>query len=47
MILRVHLVPCFGRMKLDAINNLDIEKYKAQKLAPGYPPRQSITIWRL
>jgi len=33
IILRVHLVPYFGRMKLDEISNLDIEKYKAQKIA--------------
>jgi integrase len=35
MILRVHLVPYFGCMKIDEINNLDIEKYKAQKLTRG------------
>lgn len=31
MILKVHLVPYFGRMPLDAIGNLEVEKYKAQK----------------
>lgn len=35
MILRVHLVPYFGRMKLDEIRNLNIEKYKAQKIRGG------------
>lgn len=32
MILRVHLIPFFGRMKLDKITNLETEKYKARKL---------------
>jgi len=35
IILRVHLVPYFGRMKIDEIGNLDIEKYKAQKIGDG------------
>lgn len=35
MILRVHLVPYFGRMKMDEVSNLDIEKYKALKLSRG------------
>jgi integrase len=34
-ILRVHLVPYFGGMDLNEINNLDIEKYKAQKKQVG------------
>lgn len=33
--LRAHLVPYFGRRKLKEITNLDIEKYKADKLASG------------
>ncbi len=35
MILRVHLVPYFGLMNLDRLNNLHIERYKAQKIAGG------------
>jgi len=34
-ILRIHLVPFFGRMRLDNINHIDIERYKAEKLADG------------
>jgi integrase len=33
---RVHLIPFFGRKKLDAIGARDIEKYKGTKLAAGY-----------
>jgi integrase len=39
MILRVHLVPYFGRLKLYEIKNLDIEKYKAQKIAGKLSPK--------
>ncbi len=35
VILRVHLVPFFGSMRLDEIRNLHIEKYKARKLTEG------------
>lgn len=31
-IIRVHLAPYFGRMKLQDIGNLDIERYKAKKI---------------
>ena len=31
-ILRVHLVPFFGRFKLDSIKNVNIEEYKASRL---------------
>ena len=39
LILRVHLVPYFGRRKLDEISNLDIEKYKAKKIADSLSPK--------
>jgi integrase len=38
-ILRVHLNPFFGRMKLDKINNLDIERYKAKKIKENLNPK--------
>jgi integrase len=34
-ILRVHLIPYFGRLPLEKIGSLDIEKYKAEKLKEG------------
>jgi integrase len=33
--LRIHLVPFFGRKRIDAIEVIDIEHYKAEKLAAG------------
>jgi len=39
MILRVHLVPHFGRREIDQINSLDIEKYKAQKIREELSPK--------
>ena len=33
--LRIHLLPHFGRMRLDAIAASDVERYKAAKLAAG------------
>ena len=39
LILRVHLVPYFGRRKLDEISNLDIEKYKAKKIDESLSPK--------
>ncbi len=39
MILRVHLVPFFGRMRLDEIKNLDVEKYKAKKISQELAPK--------
>ncbi len=38
-ILRVHLVPFFGRYKLESINNLDVEKYKGRKIESGLNPK--------
>lgn len=37
--LRLHLVPFFGTMKLDAISNRDIERYKACKISQSYSPQ--------
>jgi integrase len=34
-ILRIHLVPFFGKMRLNKIEHIDIERYKAEKLADG------------
>jgi len=39
MICRVHLVPFFGRMRLDAIGKREIERYKRQKLKDGLNPK--------
>jgi integrase len=39
MILRVHLVPAFGRLKLDQINAREIEAYKAAKLDRQLAPK--------
>ncbi len=39
MVLRVHLVPHFGHMRLDNISSLEIEKYKAKKLKEGLCPK--------
>lgn len=38
-ILRLHLVPFFGDMKLDAISPRDIERYKAKKKREGLSPK--------
>ena len=38
-ILRVHLVPHFGNMKLDDIGSLDVEKFKARKLEERLHPK--------
>jgi len=38
-ILRNHLVPTFGRRRLDAIKPRNIERYKAQKLRQGFSPK--------
>ena len=38
-ILRVHLIPYFGRLKLESIGNLIIEKYKAHKIKEGLNPK--------
>jgi len=35
-LLRVHLVPAFGAMRLDAIGPEELERYKAAKLDEGY-----------
>jgi integrase len=34
-VLRLHIVPAFGRRRLDAIGPADIEAYKARKLREG------------
>lgn len=39
MVLRVHLVPHFGRMPLENISSLEIEKCKAKKLKEGLCPK--------
>ena len=39
MHLRVHLVPAFGRKKLDEITALDIDRYTAKKLRTGLNPK--------
>lgn len=39
MILRVHLVPYFGSRKIADIGSLDVEKYKAKKLAEKLSPK--------
>jgi len=36
---RIHLLPMFGRKRLDAIGARDIERYKAQKLKAGLSPK--------
>ena len=38
-LLRVHLIPYFGKFKLECINSLDIEKYKAVKIEAGLNPK--------
>jgi integrase len=48
-ILRVHLIPYFGSMKLDEIKNLDIEKYKAKKIQGKLSPKtinNHLTVFR-
>jgi len=48
-ILRVHLIPHFGDRKLDAINSLDIEKYKAKKIEAKLSPKtinNHLTVFR-
>jgi len=37
--LKFHLVPAFGRMRLDEIGTRDIERFKAEKLAAGLKPK--------
>lgn len=39
IILRVHLIPFFGKMQLEKIKNFEIEKYKARKIADGLHPK--------
>ena len=39
MILRVHLLPYFGRMRIDEINNFGIEKYKSKKIGEKLNPK--------
>ena len=39
MILRYHLVPAFGKMRLDAITARHVDAYKAEKLASGLAPK--------
>jgi integrase len=36
---RVHLLPAFGRKRLDEIGMPDIERFKAEKLAAGLSPK--------
>ena len=38
-ILRVHLLPFFGRCNLDSITNLNVEKYKARKIEEKLNPK--------
>ncbi|MGC4089416.1 MAG: tyrosine-type recombinase/integrase [Polyangiaceae bacterium] len=38
-IVRVHLVPAFGEMRLDQIGALDIERFKAKKIGAGLSPK--------
>ncbi|TMA28831.1 MAG: hypothetical protein E6J78_05350 [Deltaproteobacteria bacterium] len=42
-ILKNHLLPAFGRWKLEQICLRDIETYKAAKLAEGLAPSRSTT----
>ena len=37
--LRAHLIPFFGRLKLNQINSLKIEEYKAKKIESGLAPK--------
>lgn len=37
--LRAHLIPFFGKLKLDQINSLKIEEYKAKKIESGLAPK--------
>lgn len=39
MILRVHLTPAFGRLRLDEVDARSIERYKAGKLTGGLTPK--------
>ncbi len=39
MILELHLIPAFGRMRLDQIGPREIEVYKAQRLKKGLSPK--------
>ena len=36
---RNHLVPAFGKLRLDAIGVMQIDGYKAKKLAEGFSPK--------
>ena len=38
-ILRVHLVPAFGKLRLDAIGPKEVETYKVRKLTEGSSPK--------
>lgn len=38
-LLRAHLLPFFGRIKLDKIKTVDIERYKSEKLQSGQSPK--------
>ena len=38
-VLRVHLVPFFGRQLLDETTAKDVERYKAEKVGQGYSPK--------
>ena len=38
-ILRLHLIPFFGKMTLDCISNKNVEIYKAEKLRAGFAPK--------
>jgi integrase len=38
-ILRVHLVPAFGKLRIDAIGPKEVETYKARKLTEGLSPK--------
>nr|WP_279627362.1 hypothetical protein [Myxococcus virescens] len=42
-ILRKHLVPAFGHLKLDQIDTARIEAFKAQKVKEGLSPRRAST----
>jgi hypothetical protein len=39
MIFSLHLVPVLGRLRLDAVGDLEIEKYKGVKLREGLSPK--------
>lgn len=48
-ILKQHLMPAFGRMRLDQVGPRDIERYKSGKLADGLSPKtvnNTLTVLR-